>query len=192
MSRQMLWIAAAAAALIATPLVAQMTPMAGKVSAGGQTFVDKAANGGMFEIESSKIALEKAKRSDVKIFASKMVTDHTKAGEALDKVAGEVGATVPKALDKLHQGKLDKLKSTAAPQFDAAFIDAQAEGHRDAVALFTEQSKTGDVAQLKAFATETLPTLQAHDADVKKLQQGESASTGASSGTSSDAHDTKH
>ena len=49
-----------------------------------QDFVTEAAMGGMFELESSKLAVQKAD-GPVKEFASQMVSDHTKAstGEPL-------------------------------------------------------------------------------------------------------------
>jgi putative membrane protein len=47
-----------------------------------QDFVDKAAMGGMFEVESSKLADTAAQDATVKDFAHMMVSDHTAAHQA--------------------------------------------------------------------------------------------------------------
>ena len=53
----------------------------------------------MFEVETSKVALEKSTRDDVKQFAQQMIDDHGKAGEEL-KAAAIVPPARPKAKGK--------------------------------------------------------------------------------------------
>ena len=52
-----------------------------------QDFVTKAANGGMFEVESSKLAVEDGGK-EVQGFAQKMITDHGAANSKLQEIAG--------------------------------------------------------------------------------------------------------
>jgi putative membrane protein len=124
-------------------------------------FVSTAAVSGMFEVESSKLAQQKGD-ADSKKFAARMVTDHSKAGAELKKIAANAKIEVPKALDSAHQSKLDKLKSLTGAQFNSEYDSIQVSAHKDAVSLFERYSKGGDQAQLKAFAAKTLPTLQHH------------------------------
>lgn len=185
MTRTTILAASAALALLATPLIAQTAKeQTKKLSEQAQTFVTKAANGGMFEVESSKLAKEQAKREDVKSFAQKMIDDHGKANKELQSVATEVGAKVPEKMDQRHQSMLDKLKKTPQAQFDQAYINAQADAHREAVQLFSSYAKTGDNAELKQFAGKTLPVLQGHQAQLAELEKASSAATGKSSGQS--------
>lgn len=194
MRATVLMATAAAVALAATPMLAQTStprttqPSTGdtarKVSQSAQTFVTKAGHGGMFEVQSSEIAVEKSQREDVKSFAQKMIQDHGKANGDLKRVAGEVGAALPTKLDSKHQSQIDKLRSASAQSFDRTYIDAQMEAHREAVSLFSNYAKSGDNAQLKQLATETLPVLQQHERSVQELHNASSAATGKSSGTS--------
>ena len=65
---------------------------------------------------------------------------------------------------------LAALKGKKGAEFDRLYIDEQAKGHDEAVNLFTSYSEGGDNPTLKAFASETLPTLKMHQDHVKKLQ----------------------
>src|SRR3954447_10075822 len=64
-----------------------------------QDFATKAGAAGMFEIQSSQLALSKSQNADVKAFAQKMVDDHTKAADELKTAAASQGVTVPAAMD---------------------------------------------------------------------------------------------
>jgi putative membrane protein len=130
-------------------------------------FVEKVAIAGLFEIESSELALQRATKPQLKEFAQMMVTDHTTANNELKDLVGSgqvSGVThVPSALDAEHQAKLEALKAAAnGPAFDAKYQALQLEGHRQAVALFEAQANKGDNPRLKDLATKTLPQLKLH------------------------------
>ncbi|MFC5068883.1 DUF4142 domain-containing protein [Flaviflagellibacter deserti] len=128
-------------------------------------FVTKAAMSNMFEIESSKVAVEKAKDPEIKKFAQQMISDHTKAGKEMMAVAPDA----PKELDAAHLAKVEKLKEAEGEKFDAAYIDEQVVAHDEAVALFTKFSTEAETPKLKEFAAKTLPTLKEHQEHVKDL-----------------------
>jgi putative membrane protein len=173
--------AAATAVLLATPLIAQDAKKSGNNTA--QTFVEKAASGGMLEVESSKLAKDKAKRADVKSFADIMIRDHGKANEELKSAAQSAGLNVPAKMAKKHESKLGKLKGAKAGNFDKAYVDLQVEAHREAVELFQGFSRSGEEGELKSFASRTLPILEQHQEMAKDLQKASSGATGQSSGT---------
>lgn len=176
---------AAAVALVATPIFAQTGTSKGQqtksVSEKSQTFVTKAANGGKLEVESSRLAVDRAKAENIKRFANKMIDDHSKANKELEAVAQKIGAKVPDKMDKAHQAKVDKLKQAKGAQFDQAYVQVQTEAHRDAVSLFSSYAKSGDNPDLQAFAAQTLPTLAAHQSEAKQL-----STQGTATGTSSE------
>ncbi|MDX2157180.1 MAG: DUF4142 domain-containing protein [Hyphomicrobiaceae bacterium] len=175
--------AAAAAALLASPLVAQD---AKKTATGAdRTFVTGAANGGMLEIQSSELANIKAQRDDVKSFASTLIKDHTKANEELKAAAQKAGITVPSKMDTKHQAQMDRLKAATAANFDRAFIDTQVTAHREAVGLFRDYSKTGRNDALRTFAERTLPVLEQHETTARDMQKEGSPATGAGAGAGS-------
>jgi putative membrane protein len=134
---------------------------AGKMAGGDQTFAEKAAIGGMTEVEAGKIALQKSSNEKVKAFAQRLVTDHTKAGEELKAAASQEGITVPAGLDAEHKAALDHLKGLSGDQFDAAFKEHMVKDHKKDIALFEKEATSGQTAVDK-FAAKTLPTLKQH------------------------------
>jgi putative membrane protein len=126
-------------------------------------FVKEVAISDMFEIESSKLAEQKGNASE-KTFASQMITDHTKTSNELKGLVtdGKVKAELPTTLDNSHQSKLDKLKSANGKDFSSDFDSDQISAHKDAVSLFERYAKSGDNADLKDWASKTLPTLKHH------------------------------
>ena len=61
-----------------------------------------------------------------------------------------------------EQGQLEQLQSVEGEAFDRAYLTAQVAAHDEAVALFDVFSTQGQDSALRAFAAETLPTLQEH------------------------------
>ncbi|OHV68358.1 hypothetical protein LCM4577_07315 [Mesorhizobium sp. LCM 4577] len=133
-----------------------------------QTFVNKAAAGGMFEVDSSKLAQERAKEQQVKDFAGKMIADHSAANEKLKKLAAEQKLQVPAQLDATQKSDIEKLQNTTTG-FDQPYVEMQRSAHADAVNLFQSYAKEGDNPSLKAFAAETLPTLKMHQDMIDKI-----------------------
>lgn len=133
-------------------------------------FVTTAANDGMAEVALGKMAAAKATRSSVKKFADMMVTDHTKAGDELAALAKTKNITLPAAPDADAQKKADDLDKKTGKDFDKAYVDAMVDGHESAVKLFTDASENCKDADLKAFATKTLPTLKMHLDAIKGIK----------------------
>lgn len=129
-----------------------------------EDFVKMVAISDMFEIESSKLAATNASDSKIKMFAEKMVKDHTGTTTELKGLvsAGKVKAELPAALDSSHQSKIDKLKGLKGADFDKQYDSDQETAHKDAVSLFERYAKSGENTDLKAWAGKTLPHLQEH------------------------------
>lgn len=135
-----------------------------------QDFATKVYNANDLEIESSKLALKTSKNKDILAFAKEMVADHTKAGTAFKAAAGKAsGVTLPTAIDDGTKGKLDDLKGKTGDDFDQAYVHLQKDAHKDAVNLFDSYAEHGGDASLKAFAADTLPTLQKHKDMIDKM-----------------------
>jgi putative membrane protein len=160
---------AAGAALLAlsAPAVAQ-TPPPPPVTA--MPFVMAASSSDMFEIESSKLALQKSKNDKVRAFAQMMIDHHTMTTANLTQAAKEAGlAPMAPALDPMKQQKLDMLKSTPDAQFDAAYKKAPVMGHEEALNVMQTYNAKGDKAPLKAAAGKTAPIVQKHLGEARTL-----------------------
>ncbi|WP_420142352.1 DUF4142 domain-containing protein [Sphingomonas sp.] len=137
-------------------------------------FVTAAAISDMYEIEASKIALDKSKSADVKAFAQMMIKDHTATTAKLKATlaSANVQATPPTALDDRRQGLIDNLKSASAADFDKVYLDQQTAAHQEALTVMKSYADDGDTPALKTLAAETAPKIQMHYDAVRKLDRG--------------------
>jgi putative membrane protein len=132
-------------------------------------FMTEAAGGGMAEVELGKLASTKAQSADVKKFAQMMIADHTKANTELKALATGKGATLPTEPDAAHKSMMTELQGLSGAAFDKAYIAGQLADHEKTVKLFQTQVQSGTDAEIKAFATKNLPTLQSHLEMVRNL-----------------------
>jgi putative membrane protein len=158
------------------------TGATGAISA--DAFARDAAIGGMYEIESSKLALQRSSNPDVKAAARMIIDDHTAADEKLKALAtgGKTPGPLPTAMDERRKGMLDNLKGASAKDFDDRYLDQQTMAHHEALLAFNGYAKMGDNADLKAFAAETAPKLEHHAEMVTKLDRSTTADDEAGSG----------
>ena len=141
-------------------------------------FVQAAATGGKVEIMTSKMALKKSQDQSVKDFANEMISDHKDANAKLMKLVKKDNLTKPeKGLDAEHQAMVDNLKKLSGGAFDAQYKTIQDKGHMETIAAFQKEADAGTNPDLKAFAQATLPTLQHHVDDLKKVENATSTAT---------------
>lgn len=168
---------AVSALLFAQPIVAQeLKPKAAGDAApimvvDRPTFVKVVSSSNEFEIRSSELAKQNAGTDRIKKVAEMIIADHTKAGEKLKATlaAKNASAAEPVKLAPKHQKMLEQLEAAKGKDFDALYIDMQAQAHMEAVALFRTYAGSGDDQSLVGFAKETLPRLQTHLSHVKML-----------------------
>jgi putative membrane protein len=138
-----------------------------------EDFVTKASVSNLFEIESSKVALNKSQNNDIKQFAQHMIDDHTSAGSELESSVREAGidnTLIRKTLDNKHKKLMDKLQKASQKDFDKQYVNEQMDAHKEAVKLFKDYSDDGDDATIKAFADKTLPVLEQHNQRIKEIK----------------------
>jgi putative membrane protein len=137
-------------------------------------FVQKAAMSDMYEVQAGKLAAQKGQSDAVKQFAQQMVDAHTKTTEELSGIvkAKSIKVDLPTSLDSTHQKLIDELNSAAAQDFDKTYADQQVDAHKKAVGLFKKYAAKGDDAEVKQFAEKTLPTIEHHLEEAKKLPAG--------------------
>jgi putative membrane protein len=136
--------------------------MKAKVSDVDKSFMMKAADAGMAEVELGQLALKQATNDDVKRFAQRMVDDHSKAGQELKQFADSKGVTLPAMVSASPKKLFDKMSKLSGAAFDREYMSEMVKDHEKAVALFESQSKSGKDMELKAWVDKTLPTLREH------------------------------
>ena len=126
------------------------------------TFVTKAAQGGMAEVELSKVAEKNAKSGDVKMFATKMVQDHTANNKELTTIAAHENIPVPKSLDSEQAALRDKLSAMKGADFDRAYVDAMKTDHQKMDDLLKSSQATVTTEELRTFIKKTDPVVEHH------------------------------
>jgi putative membrane protein len=159
------WMAAAVVGLATAQASAAL-------SSADQSFVEKAATGGLAEIQTGQLAQQRAASQQVKQFGARMVTDHTQANTELQQIAEQKNITLPTQPDSHQTAMQQKLKGLSGAAFDKAYAEEELRDHQQDVALFQRQATSGQDPDLKAFAQKTLPILQRH------LQMAQGLSSG--------------
>lgn len=135
----------------------------GRFTERDRAFIVKAANGGMYEVRSSELAMTMSNDASVKSFARRMVKDHTAVNNELMSLITTKGGTPPASLDAEHQKMIDALRGAGSAGFDDLYKAQQAKAHDRSIRVFEVAVKENvDDGDLKAFAAKNLPALKMH------------------------------
>jgi len=134
------------------------------------SFVATIVPANLFEVESSKLALERSRSDAVKAFARRMIEDHSKAGVRIREALAEARLTMPdERLGARHVAQMQELRD-AGDAFDRTYIEMQYKAHVEAVELLKAYAAGGENKQLRAFASDVMPALQAHLDHIAKMR----------------------
>jgi putative membrane protein len=168
MTRKTLWTAAGLAACFC--LAAMARADAPKKITNDREFVQEAAAGGMAEVKLGQLAQTNAGSAEVRKFGASMVEDHGRANKELMALLEKKGMAVPgRELPKPMQECYDRLSRLKGAEFDREYIKDMLKDHKEDVALFESFAKSGQDADIRAFAIKTLPTLREHLQKVEDL-----------------------
>jgi putative membrane protein len=142
-----------------------------KLSHGDKKFIEDAAKGGMFEVQSGQLAAQKASDAQVKEFANKLVQDHTKANDELKQIAEARGVQMPDKEKWMDRHEINKLQKLSGDKFDHEFAQHEVKDHEKDIKKFAKATSNLKDPDLKAWADKQLPVLRQHLAMAQKLQQ---------------------
>jgi putative membrane protein len=154
----------AASIILAVPILAF-----GAAKNPDASFFKHAAEGGIAEVEAGKLAQDKGHSQTVKDFGAMMVKDHSGANDKLASIASSEGVNLPTTSSVGQMATKSKLEVLRGDTFDKAYIKDQLKAHEETVALFKKEIASGSDAQAKSFASDTLPTIQAHLVKIRKI-----------------------
>jgi putative membrane protein len=143
-----------------------------KLSRGDRKFLEKAAGSGMFEVQVSQLAASKASDAQVKSYANMLVDHHTAANNELVQIANARGVELPAGPPHHLRREVEKIGKHNGADFDRTYVrEVGIQAHEKDIKLFQKARKDVKDAQLKAWVDKTLPVLQQHLADAKKLPE---------------------
>lgn len=135
-------------------------------------FARLVTEGSLAEVTFGELAAERAGDSAVGDFARRMIEDHTTANEDLAAIAGKSGIPLPEELNADHAAMLEELEGLEGADFDLAYMQGQVIEHQKTVLLLTWEITFGQDAELKRFASATLPTVMEHLEVAREIKAG--------------------
>ena len=143
-------------------------------NAAERDFVTKVAAKGMYEIEVSKLASDRAISPAVREYAQTMVRHHAQMNDELVALMAAHGVAPPKGLAADKATKLHRLASLPrSDAFDNGYIRVVGiEDHRAAIAQFEKARKDVRDSDLRLFVDRTLTVLKAHLAMAQNVAAG--------------------
>jgi putative membrane protein len=137
-------------------------PASNQPNVADRNFARAAAAGGLAEVELGRLADHNGLSPEARQFGQRMLADHSKANDQLKALAAAANIPLPNAPgpeDQAMRERLDKMRGEA---FDRDYIRGQISAHQETVQLFEYEIGSGQDAQLKNFAAQTLPVLMRH------------------------------
>lgn len=139
-----------------TTAAAAMAPMS------DADFMTKADEGGHNEMGLSQVVLMKNPSPTARTYATRMITDHTKAGNKLVIIAKKHGVKLKGMMDAEHQAIRAALLKLSGSALEKKYMDQMVSDHEKTVSLFQSEIANGKEADVKRFAAKTLPVIQKH------------------------------
>jgi len=148
-----------------------------------QTFVNRIAASDQFEIDSAKVAQNKAKSKALRDFAAKMITDHTASSAKLKAAATEQGLTLDTTPTAQQRTDLAALRA-ATDDFDSLYLEQQRRAHEAALSELRAFAGSGAQGALRDFAMTTATVVEGHQAMLRDIDVPAPGAAAAGNATS--------
>lgn len=135
-----------------------------------QAYVQNAAASDQFEIETSRLALEKATLPSLKTYAQMMIDEHSKSTNELKAACCQNGIAIPAALPADKQAKVDALRGLSGAAFDRQYLADQRAGHQDTLAKVNAYLAAAPAGPLKDHAAKVTGVVQKHLNSLEKIK----------------------
>lgn len=143
--------------------VAAIKPTSAKLSSADQALMMEVAKGGMMQLETSKIAVEKAQNEEVRQIAQAEVEEQTGLSAKLKEIADAKGVTLPSAPDADTQSMLTAMQGMSGGELDKHYMQEHAvKGHEKLDATMTKVKSSASDSNLKAVANAAHPLVKTH------------------------------
>jgi putative membrane protein len=151
--------------------MSQMAPPDGGTQMQDKIFLQKASEGGMAEVHMGQLAAQKGNSNEVKQFGQKMVEDHTRLNEQMKPIAGQLGVSAPKHMNKADQAEYDKLSSLSGDAFDQEYITDMVKDHRKDLHEFRREETATSNPELKQAVSQAVQVISQHLSMIQGIAQ---------------------
>ncbi|WP_448500863.1 DUF4142 domain-containing protein [Sphingomonas sp.] len=125
-----------------------------------QQFANHMASTDAFQIDTARMAQERATDGRLRDYAGRMVTEHQATTERLR--AALPGVTPDASLTAQERAKLDSLRATSGAEFDRLYREQQIVAHQQAISILELQAANSANPQVRELAAQKMPTLREH------------------------------
>ncbi len=143
------------------------------LNAADEQFVKDAAQAGKSQVQIAELGVKKAASDSVKAIAAEMVKDHTALNTEIAALAKSKAVELTSANDPKTDGIIAELEKDSGKAFDKAFLKHLQKCHKNGEASYEAAIKDSKDAELKTWATNTLPAIKKHHAEITKALKAE-------------------
>lgn len=136
------------------------------------SFLVRAANGGMEEMQLGEIAHQKAVNQKVKDFGVMMIKDHSAENELVKAMAARRNVTLPTTVGDQEKEEINNLNKKSGSEFDRAYMKNMIRNHTKKINLFEDASDKVKDTEVKTFIDNALPHLRNYLDSAKAIQKG--------------------
>ena len=116
-----------------------------------------------YEIQSSRLALEKSSNPQVQQFARTMIDYHIETTQAVLTAARDAGLDPPPPqLMPMQRDMITQLQRLSGAGFDQTYLWQQNRAHDMALTLHSNYASSGGAAPLRQAAQTAMPIIQRH------------------------------
>lgn len=146
----------------AAPAMAQSTPPAAVNAPDIQeSFLQKTVRTHAFELQTSRLALERTNTPAVRSMAEQIIADRTKQKDELAVLLKARGITEPSAaLEPEQIQEIKLMQGVQNDDFDRIYVNAMSNAKTDSIASYRAFSASGSPSEVRAWAAKTLPSLE--------------------------------
>ena len=141
-------------------------------AATGRQYVELVGASDLYEIESARLAQQKARRLEVREFAGMLLAEHRRSTAALERAAARAQPPIPiaPALNAEQQANLQALGAARGATFDPVWMRQQVNAHEQALTLVTAYAASGEIEALRQHAASVAGPIQQHLARARALE----------------------
>jgi putative membrane protein len=143
------------------------------LNAADEQFVKTTALAGKSEVQIAELGVKKASSDHVKAIATEMVKDHTVLNTEITALAKSKGVELTSANDPKADAIVVELEKDSGKAFDKAFLKHLQKCHKQSEASYETAIKDSQDAEVKAWATHTLPEIKKHYSQINKALKSE-------------------
>lgn len=133
-------------------------------------FILAAADDALFQVNAGQVAASGTTQKNIREYGEQMTTDHTQAGQELQKLAADRKVTLPTTLSDERQQQLDSLSMQTGPSLDTLYINQMVAIQERVVHMMEIEGASGKDFELKQWAANRLPVVRLFEERAKALR----------------------